>query len=177
MTMFTQHGLCWTCALLSGGLKCWCTWDRRHPHDQAQQTLARWVSNGRPWHMTVQAQISTCFWGISDSWKPACGFLYTLSVCLFFFFFFFSLFFNPFTVMNSVLVSRCWGLMSTRVIKPGVAVRMHSESNSVFSSLCPRAFNSSLLELRQSVVNYKIRVRELYHNFLIIHAHSSLCSK
>lgn len=85
MTTFTQHGLCWTCALLSEDLKCWCTWDRRHSHDQSQQKLAHWVSNGLPWHITFQAHILICFWGISDSWKLACGFLYTLSMCLFFF--------------------------------------------------------------------------------------------
>lgn len=66
MTVFIQHGLCWTCALLSEGLKCWCAWDRRHPYDQSQRKLAHWVSNGLPWH-TFQAHIITCFWGISYS--------------------------------------------------------------------------------------------------------------
>ena len=83
--------------------------------------------------------------------------------------------FYPFTVMNSVLVSICGGLMSPWVIKPGVVVRMHNVSNSVFSSLYLQAFNSSLLKLRHSVANYKTWAQELCNNFLIIHtAHNVL---
>lgn len=152
--MVIQHGWCWACALLSECLKCWYTQDRNYQHGQPQQNMTHWVSNELPWHITFQAQILTCFW--RNKWLlGACSWfsLYLVHVPLHFVVFAFeSLHCHEFSSGDHIL-------------RPGVVVRMHSESNSVFISFCPQTFSSNLLKLRHDVINYTIWAQELCNNF------------